>query len=103
MGCRDSEVLIEGPAGTGKSIAAMQKMHVAALKYPGMRGLVVRQTRESLTESVLVTYETKILPEHSPIAGGASRASRQSYIYPNGSTLVIGGIKASGRDNVAKV
>lgn len=103
MSCRDTEVLLEGPAGTGKSRAALQKLHVAALKYPGMRGLILRQTRESLTESLLVTFETKVLPEFSPIAQGASRAGRQAYVYPNGSTLVVGGIKSSGRDNVAKV
>lgn len=103
MGCRDDEVLLEGPAGTGKSRAALQKLHTAALKYPRMRGLIIRQTRESLTESVLVTYEEKVLPLDSPIAAGAKRDSRKSYDYPNGSSIVVGGIKAYGKDASAKV
>lgn len=103
MACRDAEVLVEGPAGTGKTLGGLQKLHIAALKYPGMRGLIVRQTRESMTESVLVTYESGVLPESSPLASGASRAGRAAYVYPNRSTLVIGGIKSSGRDNVAKI
>ena len=43
--CKDSEVLLAGPAGTGKSRAALEKLHLLALKYPGLRGLMVRKTR----------------------------------------------------------
>ncbi|GAG05846.1 unnamed protein product, partial [marine sediment metagenome] len=56
------EVLIEGPAGTGKSRAIWEKLYAVAYKYPGCRILVVRKTRESMTESVLVTWEDKVLP-----------------------------------------
>jgi phage terminase large subunit len=58
---REPEVCLEGPAGTGKSVAILWKIHRAAQKYPGMRALIVRQTRESLTQSALVTYETQTL------------------------------------------
>lgn len=96
MRCREPEVLISGPAGTGKSRACLEKMHLAALKYAGLRGLILRKTRESLTESALVTFEQKVLPANSPIKEGAQRRMRQSYDYPNGSTLVVGGLdKAS--------
>ena len=40
--CREREVLLEGPANTGKSYAGLWKMHLAALKYPGMHGLRLR-------------------------------------------------------------
>lgn len=103
MGCRDTEVLIEGPAGTGKSRAVLQKIHTAAMKYPGMRALVIRQTRESLTESALVTYEEKVLPKNSPLAMGARRNCRQSYEYSNGSVIVVGGLKSAGKDQTAKI
>lgn len=90
--CKDPEILLEGPAGTGKSRTILEKAHLCLLKYPGARILAVRKTRTSMTESVLVTYEQKVLPEGSPIKEGPSRAMRQAYHYPNDSELVIGGM-----------
>lgn len=93
LDCQAPEVLIEGPAGTGKSRAAMEKLNYLCETVPGIRCLVCRGTRTSLTESVLVTYETKVLwPGHPAISGDASRANRHSYDYPNGSTIVTGGL-----------
>lgn len=92
MFARDSEVVMSGPAGTGKSRACLEKLHLCALKYPGMRGLIVRKTRESLTEAALVTYEDKVLPEGSSICAGAQRRMRQGYHYPNGSEIIVGGL-----------
>lgn len=90
--CKDAEVVVEGPAGTGKSRACLEKIHLCLMKYPGARALACRKTRRSMTESVLVTYEEKVLPERSPIKAGPKRNMRQAYLYPNGSTLVIGGL-----------
>lgn len=90
--CRDEEILLEGPAGTGKSMGLLEKLNFCAMKYPGMRGLIIRKTRESCTESVLVTFEDKVLPPNSPIKEGPQRNLRQHYNYPNGSTIVVGGM-----------
>lgn len=90
--CQADEVLIEGPAGTGKTIALLSKIDLCLRKYKGARALIVRKTRSSMTESVLVTYESKVLPEGDPIADGPSRPMRQAYHYPNGSELVVGGM-----------
>lgn len=90
------EVLIEGPAGTGKTRAVLTKGHLCAFKYPGARILIVRQTRASLTESVLVTYEQKVCKPNSPWLRGVTRKGRESYIYPNGSVIVLGGMEGSG-------
>jgi PBSX family phage terminase large subunit len=87
-----TEVFLGGPAGTGKSRANLEKLHLCALKYPGMRGLIVRKTRTSLTQTGLVTFEEKVLPENSPLAAGPTRQNRQSYLYPNGSEIVVGGM-----------
>lgn len=87
------EVLIEGPAGTGKSRAVLEKVHLLLMAHPGSRGLIVRKTRASMTESVLVTFESKVLPENSPLLkSGGQRRQRQAYVYPNGSHLVVGGM-----------
>lgn len=94
---RSPEVVLSGPAGTGKSRACLEKLHLCALKYRKMRGLIIRKTRESLSEAALVTYEDKVLPENSPIAEGPRRNFRQVYTYPNGSQIVVGGLDKPGK------
>ena len=37
---RSPELLVSGPAGTGKSRACLEKLHFVALHNPGMRGLL---------------------------------------------------------------
>jgi PBSX family phage terminase large subunit len=100
---RSPEVVLEGPAGTGKSRGLLEKAHLCAEKYAGCRILLVRKTRESMTESVLVTFEEKVLPEGHPAGFGPLRRNRQAYDYPNGSTIVVAGLIASGKDQRAKV
>lgn len=96
MRCRDSEVLIEGPAGTGKSMAVLHKVDALARKYAGCRILIVRKTRASMTESVLVTFEDKVLidnPEDYPAeVRSVGRRNRHEYHYPNGSEVVVRGL-----------
>jgi phage terminase large subunit len=98
---RDHEVILEGPADTGKSRACLEKLHICAVKYPGARFLILRKTRKSLTDSGLVTFEERVLPENSPIRSGAKRDQRHSYHYPNGSEIVCGGL--SNTEDVDKV
>lgn len=95
---RSNEVLIEGPSGTGKSRAVLEKANIAACNYPGARILLIRKTRKSLTDSVLVTFEEKVLKSDSGLKLGPSRQMRQVYRYPNGSEIVIGGM-----DNADKI
>jgi PBSX family phage terminase large subunit len=90
---KGTEVVMSGPAGTGKSRAGLEKLHLCAEKYAGMRGLIVRKTRESLTEAALVTWEQHVVPAGHPIlAAGGQRRMRQAYQYPNGSSIVVGGL-----------
>jgi PBSX family phage terminase large subunit len=91
---RAPELMAAGPAGTGKTLAWMHKLHRIAIKYPRSRSLIVRKTRESLTQSVLVTFEDKVLSRdwYNAIAAGCQRRVRQSYTYPNGSEIVVGGL-----------
>jgi PBSX family phage terminase large subunit len=90
--CILPEVLISGPAGTGKSRAALEKLHHNATDYSGSRQLIARKTRESLSESALVTFERDVLGGNHPMAANVNRHYRQVYTYPNGSELVIGGL-----------
>ncbi len=83
---------LSGPAGTGKSRAELEKLHLCMEKYPGARGFIARKTRESLSESALFTFEEKVVPVGHPILTGVSRRYRQDYIYPNGSQIVVVGL-----------
>lgn len=87
------EMVLSGPAGTGKTVAALLKLLQYGEQYPGSRQLVVRKTRVSLTESGLVTWERIVLGGSDPIIGNPiNRGNRQIYRFPNGSELVVGGM-----------
>src|SRR6266702_4087647 len=75
------EVLLSGPAGTGKSTAGIQKLHICAQKYPRMRALIVRTTRTSITQTAMVTYEQKVLPEGWFGDAVKFRTTEQQYEY----------------------
>lgn len=89
---KDDEILIEGPAGTGKTRAILEKIFYLCMRYPGIRALLVRKTREAMTESVLVTLETKVMPKNHPAQIGPKRNLRANYVLPNGSEIVVGGM-----------
>lgn len=89
---RSPEVLIEGPAGTGKSRAVLEKIHLAGLKYPGARFLMARKTRVSLNTSGRVTFEQRV-----KIPAVAWEASKNQYLFPTGSVLVVGGMDNASR------
>ena len=92
---RDPEVLIEGPAGTGKTRAVLEKVNAIMCKYPRSRGLISRKTRASMTQTILVTFEEKVLPRNAllyPVTNDVQRRNRQSYVYPNGSELMVVGM-----------
>lgn len=91
-GCRSPEVLVEGPAGTGKTSGILLYLVEMCETWPGLRILICRATRVSMTESVLVTLETKVLPPFHSALTAVTRAGRRSYDFPNGSTIVVGGL-----------
>lgn len=89
---RDTEIVLSGPAGTGKSRAILEKVHLACLLHPSLRALMVRKTRRSLTESAMVTYEKQVLgPELETNVHWKSSVQRYEY-QKNGSILAVGGL-----------
>lgn len=91
------ELVISGPAGTGKSRACLEKVHRLATTYAGLRALIVRKTRASLTQSGLYTFERFVLGPGHPLAAGPQRQFRQAYVYPNGSEVIVGGLDQATR------
>lgn len=96
---RDSEVVVAGPAGTGKSLAALFRLHLAALHNPNIRCLIVRKTAVSLTSTTLVTFDKKVaadaLARGIVIWFGGSAREAAGYRYSNGSVIVVGGMDKS--------
>lgn len=102
LSSRAGELVVTGPAGTGKSIALLWKLHRAAEDYPKSRHLMLRKTRASLTNSAMVSFEEKVLPPNHPALYGASgqrieRKNRSTYTYPNGSVIDTGGMDEASR------
>ncbi len=99
--CRDPEVLVAGPAGTGKSRACLEKMLLLALLNPGMRGLIVRKTLASLGTTALVTWREHVVKESlangDVVYYGGSAQEAAQYRFKNGSVINIGGMDKSTR------
>jgi hypothetical protein len=98
---RAPEVLLSGPAGTGKSRGCLEKLHMMALLNPGMRGLIVRKTLASLGSTALVTWREHVVKEALEqgivrFYGGSPQESPQ-YKYSNGSVIVVGGMDKATR------
>jgi hypothetical protein len=90
---RDPEIVLSGPAGTGKSRGALEYVHKTLLEYPKVRALIVRKTLTSLTATGLVTYREKVLhPLDRVKFFGGNKEEPAQYRYSNGSRLVVGGL-----------
>jgi hypothetical protein len=93
---RQSEVFIAGPAGTGKSLACLFRMHLTALHNPDARFLIFRKTAVSLGSTTLVTWEKKVAADALARGivswfGGSAREA-PGYRYSNGSKIDVAGM-----------
>ena len=92
------EVILSGPADTGKTLACLWKLYNCATKYKGFRGAIVRLTKASMSTTALVTFERDVLGLNHPIVlNGPTRAGRLTYTFDNGSEIAVVGL-----DNPAK-
>jgi PBSX family phage terminase large subunit len=96
MFSRLPEVVLSGPAGTGKSRACLEKLHAACLRNPNTRCLIVRKVRASLSSTALQTYR-QFVGKESIEAGhvewfGGSDEKPPGYYYGNGSSIAVGGL-----------
>jgi phage terminase large subunit len=93
---REPEVLISGPAGTGKSRACLEKIHMVCLATPNVRALILRKTLTSLGSTALVTWRNYVIKEamatNYVVYYGGSQQEAAQYRYKNGSTVTIGGL-----------
>lgn len=88
----DREVLVEGPAGTGKTRSVLEKLHRAASNRP-IKVLIMRKTHRSLADSVISTYRNKVIhPLENITFFGGNSIEPEGFQYPNGSRVLLGGM-----------
>ena len=101
------EILLSGPAGTGKSRACLEKLHLLALMNPGLRALIVRKTLASLGSTALVTWRehvaTEAIAAGDVVYYGGSSEEPPQYRYGNGSRIMIGGMDKATRVMSSKI
>lgn len=84
-----SVVLLTGSAGGGKSRLAAEKIHALCLRYPNAQGLMLRKTRQSMTNSTVLFMERVIV---GGTGGVVHVASKNRFEYPNRAILAYGGM-----------
>lgn len=90
----EPECIMHGPAETGKSRGVCEYLLWLCETWPGLRVLVVRRTRKSLSESFVQTFERLVLPKGHPLlAKRITPTNRHSYDFDNGSRIVLGSME----------
>lgn len=93
---RDTEILMSGAAGTGKSVPCLMKLHLVCLAKPGARCLIVRKTLASLGASTLVSFRERVAKEAIDARllkwFGGSQQEAPGYRYQSGAVINVGGL-----------
>jgi PBSX family phage terminase large subunit len=99
---KGDELLLAGPAGTGKSRALLELLMLRAIKYPKSQHLALRKTAVSLAATGMQTWEKFVVPElmaaGKVIYFGGSKREPAAYRFWNGSRVAMGGM-----DNPTKI
>jgi PBSX family phage terminase large subunit len=91
--CESPEVIVCGPAGTGKTRGCLEYLHWRLATTPMMKALMARKTLQSLKTSAIKTYEEKVNPFLDGVVfKNETRREAAHYLYPNGARLYIGGL-----------
>jgi len=82
-------LLLTGSAGGGKSRLAAEKVHGYCQKYPGSTGLILRKTRQSMTNSTLLVVDRQVIGRDPRVI---HYPTKSRFEYANGSILAYGGM-----------
>ena len=92
----EPEVILCGPAETGKTWASCYKAHMLAREYKGANGALIRKVAATIPGTVWQTMR-RVIGEF-PVNPYGGEHNPECLIYPNGSRIWIGGM-----DNPKKV
>jgi len=97
--CQAPEVLLIGPAETGKTIALLWKLHRVAFKYKNASLVILRKTLTSTHSTVLQTFKEKIVRDTGLELCIDSYGGEKSqwFDYPTGSRIWVAGLDKSSR------
>lgn len=98
--CKAQEVIISGPAETGKTRGALEKLNLLLWKYPGSQYAMIRKRYVDMPGSCIQTWEKKVLGDSLSDIGPITKfggEKPQFYDYPNGSRLWVGGLDNPGK------
>lgn len=93
-----AEAIIHGPAETGKTISALWKLHLCALKYPGSSIVIARKTLSSTYSTVLQTLAKKVIVDEGQWGIKSYGGEKTQWLdYSNGSRIWIAGLDKSSK------
>lgn len=94
--CHDTEILIDGPAGTGKTLGILLMMNLIAIEFPGSKQLICRKTLTALTGAALATFREKVIPRQLANGTveffGGNKQEPAGFKYTNGSRIDVRGL-----------
>jgi len=98
----EREVMLAGPAETGKTFVSLLKLHTLLSEHPGAQIAMVRKVFADIKSTALITYRRDILKlgslkEPHPYVKIFGGESPEWFDYPNGARLWIGGLDNPGK------
>ena len=93
--CKAPELVVAGPAGTGKTYACCQKLHALLWKYQGAQAVLLRREYKTLIPTVYQTLR-KVFGPSTPIKAHGGEHP-QWLDWPNGSRLWLAGLDDPGK------
>jgi len=88
--------MLHGPAETGKTVSALWKLHLCALKHPAASIVIARKTQTSVYSSVLQAWRNKVVMDTEGVtAYGGGKP--EWFDYPNGARVWIAGLDKPGK------
>ena len=97
MLCKDPEVILSGPADTGKTLAILVKLHGIATKYPGASLVILRKRLTDTHPTVLQTFVNKVVGDCPWVTTyGGEKAQWFDYTH-NGSRVWVAGLDKAGK------
>ena len=96
--CKAREVIVSGPAETGKTLALLFLVHTLAYKHAGAHLSIIRKKKVDLTGTVIRTFRRDFIDAgYAPGVTWYGCEYPQWYDYPNGSRIWLGGIDDPGK------